>query len=128
LETPKDIPILAPLIEREILYRLLSGAYGDRLRQIALADGRMVSVNRAISWIKRNYAEPFRIEIIAREARYNAKHRCCSRVGCSVRLAKRSPLQAKRRSTTMLPLASVSGSANGTVTETPSIWRVTFFS
>ena len=69
LETPRDIPILAPLIEREILYRLLSGAYSERLRQIALADSRMVSVNRAITWIKQNYAEPFRIETIAREAR-----------------------------------------------------------
>src|SRR5262245_41109927 len=62
LETPNDIPILAPLIEREILYRLLSGEYGDRLRQIATADNRLVAVNRAISWLKRNYAAPFRIE------------------------------------------------------------------
>src|SRR5215510_14871211 len=36
LETPNDIPILAPLVEREILYRLLSGEYSDRLRQIAM--------------------------------------------------------------------------------------------
>src|SRR5215813_12208146 len=69
LETPKDIPILAPLVEREILYRLLSGEYSDRLRQIAMADHRVVSVNQAISWLKRNYAAPFRIETIAREAR-----------------------------------------------------------
>src|SRR5215475_3722540 len=46
LETPKDIPILAPLVEREILYRLLSGEYGDRLRQIALAESRLAPVNR----------------------------------------------------------------------------------
>jgi AraC-like DNA-binding protein len=69
LETPNDIPILAPLIEREILYRLLSGEYGDRLRQIATVDHRLVAVNRAISWLKRNYAAPFRIETVAREAR-----------------------------------------------------------
>ncbi len=69
LETPKDIPILAPMVEREILYRLLSGEYGDRLRQIATADHRLVAVNRAISWLKRNYAAPFRIETVAREAR-----------------------------------------------------------
>jgi AraC-like DNA-binding protein len=69
LDTPQDIPILAPLIEREILYRLLSGDYSERLRQIALGDSRMVSVSRAITWIKQNYAEPFRIETIAREAR-----------------------------------------------------------
>ena len=69
LEAPKDIPILAPLIEREILYRLLSGAYSDWMRQITLADSRMVSVNRAITWLKRNFAAPFRIETVAREAR-----------------------------------------------------------
>ncbi|HEU0175214.1 MAG TPA: AraC family transcriptional regulator [Blastocatellia bacterium] len=69
LEAPNDIPVLAPLIEREILYRLLSGEYGDRLRQIAMADHRLVAVNRAINWLKRNYASPFRIETVAREAR-----------------------------------------------------------
>jgi AraC-like DNA-binding protein len=72
LDTPKDIAILAPLIEREILYRLLIGEHSARLRQIARADHRLESVNRAISWLKRNYAEPFRIETIAREARMSA--------------------------------------------------------
>jgi AraC-like DNA-binding protein len=69
LEAPNDIPILAPLAEREILYRLLTGPYGDRLRQIATADQRLVAVNRAINWLKQNYAAPFRIETVAREAR-----------------------------------------------------------
>lgn len=72
LDSPHDIPILAPLVEREILYRLLSSEHGARLRQIALADHRLESVNRAISWLKRNYAEPFRIETVAREARMSA--------------------------------------------------------
>lgn len=69
LETPQDIGILAPLVVREMLYRLLSGEHAAYLRQIALADHRQQSVNRAISWIKENYAEPFRIETIARFAR-----------------------------------------------------------
>ncbi|HEY7181179.1 MAG TPA: AraC family transcriptional regulator [Blastocatellia bacterium] len=69
LETPNDIPILSPLVEREILYRLLTGEYGDRLRQIATADHRLSAVNRAINWLKQNYAAPFRIETVAREAR-----------------------------------------------------------
>ncbi len=72
LESPKDIAVLAPLIEREILYRLLSGQYCASLRQIALADNRLLSLNRAISWLKRNYALPFRIETLAREARMSA--------------------------------------------------------
>lgn len=69
VETPNDIPILAPLVEREIHYRLLSSEYGDRLRQIATSDHRLVAVNRAINWLRQNYAAPFRIETVAREAR-----------------------------------------------------------
>jgi AraC-like DNA-binding protein len=69
LAAPRDIAILGPLIVREILYRLLSGEHGARLRQIALADSRLQSINRAISWLKLNYAEPFHIDTLAREAR-----------------------------------------------------------
>jgi AraC-like DNA-binding protein len=69
LDSPRDIPILAPVAEREILYRLLIGPQGARLRQIAVADSRLQQVGRAISWLKRNFREPFRIEDLAREAR-----------------------------------------------------------
>jgi AraC-like DNA-binding protein len=72
LETPRDIPILAPLIEREILYRLLLGEQTAQLRQIALADSKLHQVNRAIQWIKRNFTEPFSIEAVAAEARMSA--------------------------------------------------------
>jgi AraC-like DNA-binding protein len=68
LETPRDIPVLAPLVVREMLYRLLSGEQADRLRHIALSDHRQQSVNRAIGWLKEHFAEPFRIETIARFA------------------------------------------------------------
>lgn len=69
LDTPCDIPVIAPLIEREILYRLLMGEQSAHIRQIALADSRLHQINRAIGWIKRNYAHPFRIETLAAEAR-----------------------------------------------------------
>lgn len=68
LETPEHAPVLAPLIEREIYYRLLTGPHGGRLRQIAMAESRLQSVNRAISWIKQNFTKPVRIETIARQA------------------------------------------------------------
>jgi len=68
LETPEDIAILAPLVVREILYRLLSSEQSARLRQIALADKRLQGISRAINWLKWNYEKPFRIEAIAREA------------------------------------------------------------
>ena len=72
LAVPRDIPVLAPLAEREILYRLLTGDQGARLRHIALADSKLQQVTRAIGWIKRNYREPFRIEAIASEARMSS--------------------------------------------------------
>jgi AraC-like DNA-binding protein len=72
LASPADIPVLAPLAEREILYRLLTGEQAARLRQIAVAESKLQQVNRAIGWIKRNYRKPFSIEIVATEARMSA--------------------------------------------------------
>ena len=65
LATPADYPALAPLAEREILYRLLSGEQGATIRQIALADSNARRVGRAIEWIRRNYREELRIEALA---------------------------------------------------------------
>ncbi|WP_406695680.1 AraC family transcriptional regulator [Singulisphaera sp. Ch08] len=67
LDNPRDIGILAPLALREITYRLLMGEEGARLRQIAAEDGQAQRIATAIRWIKRNFAQPFRIEALARE-------------------------------------------------------------
>lgn len=72
LGTPRDIPILAPLAEREILYRLLCDENNQRLREIALADSKFTQVSRAIDWIKQNFRESVRIERVAAEARMSA--------------------------------------------------------
>jgi len=69
LGQPKDIGVLAPLAEREILYRLLLGEQGERLKQIAVAESKVQQVNLAIGWIKKNFRAPFRIETVAEEAR-----------------------------------------------------------
>lgn len=68
LDAPGDIPTLAPLIEREILYRLLQGEQTAKLGQIAFADSKLQQVNRVISWIKKNFREPFSVEAAAEEA------------------------------------------------------------
>lgn len=68
LENPSDAAVLAPLIEREIVWRLLSGPHGETVRQIGLADSNLTFVSRAIGWIRQNYAEPMRIEELARVA------------------------------------------------------------
>lgn len=66
-ESPEDIPALAPLAEREIVYRLLRGAEGWRLRQIAHGHGQARRVARAIAWIRRHFNEPLRVETLARD-------------------------------------------------------------
>ncbi|MGM4924733.1 AraC family transcriptional regulator [Tardiphaga sp. 804_B3_N1_9] len=65
LDRPQDIPVMAPLLEQEVLYRLLVGPYGARLRQIALAESPSNKVAKAISWLRSNYASPLRIEDLA---------------------------------------------------------------
>lgn len=72
LATPSDIPVLAPLAEREILYRLLVGDQTSRLRQIAFAESKLQQVNRAIGWIQKNFRKPFSIEAVTAEARMSS--------------------------------------------------------
>ncbi|WP_075215170.1 AraC family transcriptional regulator [Mongoliimonas terrestris] len=68
LDRPEDIPVVAPLIEREILYRLLCGKQGRLLRQIARADSRLSRVGRAIAWIRAHYADAFAVDRVAEVA------------------------------------------------------------
>ncbi|WP_275784716.1 AraC family transcriptional regulator [Pararhizobium gei] len=62
---PTDIPALAPLIEQEILYRLLTGPQGGRLRQLAVTDSQSHQINRACLWLKEHYTLPLKIEELA---------------------------------------------------------------
>jgi AraC-like DNA-binding protein len=68
LDTPQDIATLAPLYEREILYRLVQGPQGSIVRQIARADSRLSQVRRAIAMIRDRFDQPIRIEALAEEA------------------------------------------------------------
>ncbi|MFD9735453.1 AraC family transcriptional regulator N-terminal domain-containing protein [Umezawaea sp. NPDC059074] len=66
LDRPRDRKALAPLYRREILWRLLTGEQSDLVRAIGLADNGLAHIRRAVRWIRENYAEPFRIEDVAR--------------------------------------------------------------
>lgn len=68
LDEPTDIPILAPLIEREIFYRLLVGEQGARLRQMASAGSQCQQIARAIDRLKRDFSRPLRVDDIAAQA------------------------------------------------------------
>jgi AraC-like DNA-binding protein len=65
VDRPQEVALLAPMIEREILFRVLQGPQGDMLRQIARPDGRLSQVRRTIDWIRLHFAEPFRVEPLA---------------------------------------------------------------
>lgn len=68
LHTPQDIPFLSGLIEREIVYRILRGREGARLRAIATLGDQSQRTAKAIAWIRANYEKPLRVEDLAKIA------------------------------------------------------------
>jgi AraC-like DNA-binding protein len=68
LNTPRDIPFLSGLIQREIIYRILRGPEGARLRAIATLGDQSHRTAKAIAWIRSNYAKPLRVEDLAQIA------------------------------------------------------------
>ena len=72
LAEEQDIAILAPVIQREILYRLLTGDQGERLRQIAVAGSQSQQIAKAIDWLKGNFTQPLRIDDLAARVRMSS--------------------------------------------------------
>jgi transcriptional regulator GlxA family with amidase domain len=68
LAEKQDIPILAPVIQREIIYRLLVGDQGERLRQIATAGSQSQQIAKAIGWLKSNYSQAISMDELAAQA------------------------------------------------------------
>lgn len=66
LDQPRDLPVLGPIAEKEILWRLLCSEQGHRLRQIGLADSRLAQIGRAMRWMREHYRETLPIEELAR--------------------------------------------------------------
>lgn len=68
LDTAQDIPMLAPLIIREIYYRLLMGEQGEAVRQIATSGSNMQRIAEVIKLIKADFTQPMRVEALAGQA------------------------------------------------------------
>jgi AraC-like DNA-binding protein len=66
IDRPADLPVLAPMIEKEILWRLVTGDQGMIVRQIGLADSSLSHIGRSIRWIRDHYADNLRVEDLAR--------------------------------------------------------------
>jgi AraC-like DNA-binding protein len=67
LDSPAEASILLPLITREIIYRLLMGEQGARLRHIAILGGYTPHIARAVERLRQDFDQPLRIEQMARE-------------------------------------------------------------
>ena len=93
MKTPDDIPALAPVYEREILYHVLKGPHGWMLRDIASPGTMLARISNAIQWLRHNFAEEFVVESLAgREAMsVSAFHRHFKAVTAM------SPLQYQKR-------------------------------
>ncbi len=68
LDTPSRIPVLAPMILREIHYYLLCGSQGKCLRLFNTNGTQANQIAQAISWLRENYTSPLRMEELARYA------------------------------------------------------------
>ncbi|MEG4516129.1 MULTISPECIES: AraC family transcriptional regulator [unclassified Microcoleus] len=68
LDTPQDIPILAPMIIREIYYRLLIGEQSEAVRQIATSGSNMQRIAEVLKLIKTDFVKPMRVEDLAGQA------------------------------------------------------------
>lgn len=101
LDRPEEIPVLAPLIEREILYRLLRGPRGAMLRQLALPASQLSQISRAINVLRSRYEQTIRVEELARFAGMSApsfhRHFRAVTAMSPLQFQKRIRLQEARR-------------------------------
>ncbi len=67
LDSPAETQVLLPLITREIVYRLLRGEQGGRLRHLAILGGYTPHIARAVGRLRQDFDQPLRIERLARE-------------------------------------------------------------
>ncbi|MCF5668139.1 AraC family transcriptional regulator [Pseudomonas marginalis] len=72
LDEPEAIAVLAPLIQREIHYRLLKSDQASRLRQICSVDGQGYRIAKAIDWLKLNYDAALRVDELAARVQMSA--------------------------------------------------------
>lgn len=67
LDTPAKIPVLAPMILREIHYHLLTGVQGECLRMVSTIGTQAFQIAQAINWLRENYTKPLHIDDLAKQ-------------------------------------------------------------
>lgn len=66
--TPADIPALAPVYKREILYRVLKGPQGFYLRQLGLRESHFSKIAQTVRWLRDNFKQPVDVRKVSRNA------------------------------------------------------------
>ena len=65
LDTPQDAPFFGKLLHREIIYRLLQGTQGDRLRSVATLADQSYRTARAVTWLRENFKKTLNVDELA---------------------------------------------------------------
>lgn len=65
LDSPQDIAVLAPLVQKEIYYRLLLTSQGQRLRQFISQGTQGHRILKSIEWLRQNFTQPIQIQTLA---------------------------------------------------------------
>jgi len=65
LDTPQDAPFFSKLLQREIIYRLLQGVQGDRLRSVATLADQSYRTARAVTWLRENFMKTLNVDELA---------------------------------------------------------------
>ena len=65
LDTPQDVPFFTKLLQREIIYRLLRGPQGERLRSVATRDDQSYLIAKAVAWLRENFEKTLNVEELA---------------------------------------------------------------
>lgn len=93
LESPADIPVLAPLAQREIIYRALNSEMGPRIRKFAAPDTQWHRVSQVINALHKNYTRPLRIATLAEEVNMSES----SLFHTFKKVTRMSPLQFQKK-------------------------------
>lgn len=123
LDRPRDLPVLGPMVEREILWLLMTGDQGATVRELGLADSSLNHVGHAVRWLRAHYAEAVRVDDLAQLARMSpsAFHRSFRAVTAlsPIQFQKQIRLQEARMRLVLDP-GDIAGAAYAVGYESPS--------
>lgn len=101
LDQPDDLPVVRPLIQREICWRLLRSPMGPALQQIGLKDSDTARIGRVTAWLKNHYQQAIKVADLAAMASMSSAsfHRHFKTITqlTPVQFQKRIRLQEARR-------------------------------